>query len=81
MRLECSDRSNLVKMSDAEMDFGDTNDDAGETEQPSPSLLEEGEEEETQPPQVCTASLSHLRTMLPKGSSCNKPAQRPNHAT
>ena len=28
-----------------------------------------------------TASLSHLRTMLPKSSSCPKPAQRPNHAT
>ena len=27
-----------------------------------------------------TASLSHLRTMLPKSSSCPKPAQRPNHA-
>ena len=30
---------------------------------------------------TCTASLSHLRTMLPKSSSCPKPAQRPNHAT
>ena len=28
-----------------------------------------------------TASLSHLMTMLPKSSSCPKPAQRPNHAT
>ena len=28
-----------------------------------------------------TASLSHLRTMLPKSSSCPQPAQRPNHAT
>ena len=28
-----------------------------------------------------TASLSHLRTMLPKSSSYPKPAQRPNHAT
>ena len=28
---------------------------------------------------VCTASLSHLRTMLPKSSSCPKPAQRLNH--
>ena len=47
-------------MSDAEMDFGDTNDDAGETEQPSPSLLEEGEEEETQPPQVCMYSIQYV---------------------
>ena len=30
---------------------------------------------------ACTASLSHLRTMLPKSISCPKPAQRPNHAT
>ena len=30
---------------------------------------------------VRTASLSHLRKMLPKSSSCPKPAQRPNHAT
>ena len=28
-----------------------------------------------------TASLSHLRTMLPESSSCPQPAQRPNHAT
>ena len=28
-----------------------------------------------------TASLSHLRTMLPEISSCPQPAQRPNHAT
>ena len=28
-----------------------------------------------------TASLSHLRTMLPDSSSCPQPAQRPNHAT
>ena len=28
-----------------------------------------------------TASLSHLRTMLPESSSCLQPAQRPNHAT
>ena len=28
-----------------------------------------------------TASLSHLRTMLPESSSCSQPAQRPNHAT
>ena len=28
-----------------------------------------------------TASLSHLRTMLPESSSCSKPAQRPIHAT
>ena len=28
-----------------------------------------------------TASLSHLRTMLPKSSSCLKSAQLPNHAT
>ena len=28
-----------------------------------------------------TASLSHLRTMLPKSISCPKPAQQPNHAT
>ena len=32
-------------------------------------------------PAMYTASLSHLRTMLPKSSSCPKPAQRPNHAT
>ena len=42
-------------MSEEEMDFGDTNDDdvddAREAEQPSPSVLEEGEEE-TQPTQV-----------------------------
>ena len=30
---------------------------------------------------MCTASLSHLRTMLPESSSCPQPAQRPNHAT
>ena len=28
-----------------------------------------------------TASLSHLRTMLPESSSCPQPAQWPNHAT
>ena len=37
------------------------------------------------PPQcksyLSTASLSHLRTMLPESSSCHQPAQRPNHAT
>ena len=27
-----------------------------------------------------TASLSHMRTMLPESSSCPQPAQRPNHA-
>jgi len=31
--------------------------------------------------QTITASLSQLRTMLPKSSSCPQPAQRPNHAT
>ena len=30
---------------------------------------------------ILTASLSHLRTMLPESSSCPQPAQRPNHAT
>ena len=29
----------------------------------------------------CTASLSHLRTMLPESSSRPRPANRPNHAT
>ena len=29
----------------------------------------------------CTASLSHLRTMLPESSSWPLPAKRPNHAT
>ena len=29
----------------------------------------------------CTASLSHLRTMLPESSSRPLPAKRPNHAT
>ena len=28
-----------------------------------------------------TASLSHLRSMLPESSSCPQPAQQPNHAT
>ena len=28
-----------------------------------------------------TASLCHLRTMLPESSSCPQPAQQPNHAT
>ena len=28
-----------------------------------------------------TASLTHLRTMLPESSSCPQPAQWPNHAT
>ena len=32
-------------------------------------------------PTYYTASLSHLRTMLPKSSSCPKHAQRHNHAT
>ena len=30
---------------------------------------------------LTTGSLSHLRTLLPKSSSCPQPAQRPNHAT
>ena len=64
LRLECSDRSNLVKMSDEEMDFGDTNDNddaGGEAGQPSPSVLEEGEEEEeTQPTQVCMYVLNSV---------------------
>ena len=44
-QLECGRRFNLGRMSDEELDFGDQNADDGEAEeeQPSPSVIEEGE--------------------------------------
>ena len=33
------------------------------------------------PHKTITASLNHLRTMLPESSSCPQPTKRPIHAT